>query len=334
MTRQALDFGAEAEWFPLSRKSDDGLTGEPLSMGISADGDHLFIGTKAGKLYRVSNLNTVVDSISGTISDTTGAFQVTTTEINLDNNSQCVTSVAVDPRDANKVIVTLGNYDNDVYVLYSTNALSDDPVFVSKQGNLPKMPVYASLIEMTTGDVILGTEHGIYTTKNISNPNWITDGHIMGDVPVMELKQQLLRHEDKEEILISPSDTTINLYPGVHNQGIIYAATYGRGVFRCENYKLESGAGVPDMPVAVETNVSMYPNPVHSEAVVNFTATSANVNYQVFDMMGRMVMSQDLGRFAAGEQEIRVNMSELSAGSYILRLNQGNNSSCVKFLVY
>ena len=336
MTRGALDFGTETEWYILSNKDNDGVTGEPLSMGISADGDNLFIGTKEGKLFRVSNLNTAVDSISSAISDTTGAFQVTTTEIALLNTDQCVTSVAVDPRDANKVIVTLGNYLNDSYVLYSTNALSDEPTFTVKQGNLPKMPVYSSVIEMATGDVILGTEHGIYSTTNIaaSEPNWVSDGHMIGDVPVMELKQQLLQHEDEYETLISPNDTVINLYPGVHNKGIIYAATYGRGVFRCENYKQESGAGVPDMPVAAETSVSMYPNPVRGEASVNFTATSAHVNYQVFDLTGRMVMSQDLGRFAAGEQEIKVNMSELSAGSYILRLNQGNNSSCVKFLVY
>ena len=333
MTRQALDFAVETQWYKLTQKATLGFQGEPLCMGISADGDNLFVGMKGGRLFRLSNLNTVVDDASGTISDTTGAYQVTTTEISLPT-TQCITSVAVDPRDANKVIITLGNYGNDTYVLYSTNALSDEPTFTSKQGNLPKMPVYSSVIEMATGDVILGTEHGIYSTSNIASPNWISDSKILGDVPVMELKQQLLSQEDKQTSNVTQDGVFITEYSGVHNKGIIYAATYGRGVFRCENYKQESGAGVPDMPMA-ETTVSMYPNPVQGEAVISFNVNgNANVSFQVFDMTGRMVMSQNMGRLAEGSQEVRVNMSELSAGSYILRLNQGSNSSCAKFMVY
>ena len=333
MTRQALDFAVETQWYKLTQKATLGFQGEPLSLGISADGDNLFVGMKNGRLFRLSNLNTVVDDASGSITDTTGAYQVTTTEISLPT-TQCITSVAVDPRDANKVIITLGNYGNDTYVLYSTNALSEEPTFTSKQGNLPKMPVYSSVIEMATGDVILGTEHGIYSTSNIANPNWVSDSHILGDVPVMELKQQLLSQEDKQTVNHTQDGDFVTDYPGVHNTGIIYAATYGRGIFRCENYKQESGYGIKDTQMA-ETTVSMYPNPVRGEAVVSFNASgNANVNFQVFDMTGRMVMSQNMGRFAEGTQEVRVSMSELSTGSYILRVSQGSNNSCAKFLVY
>ena len=333
MTRQALDFAVETEWYLVSNKANAGVTGEPLSMAISADGDHLFVGTKEGRLFRVSNLNTVLDAESGTIGDTIN-FQVTTTEITLPTDGQCVTSVAVDPRDANKIIVTLGNYGNDTYVLYSTNALAEEPTMVSKQGNLPKMPVYSSVIEMSTGEGILGTEHGIYTTTNIASPSWVADSKCLGDVPVMELKQQLLSWDDQIEINETEDGTFTTVYPGVHNKGIIYAATYGRGVFRCENFK-ETGESVPDMPVAVETTVSMYPNPVQGQAKVSFTVNdNAVVSYQVYDLVGRMVKSQTLGNYTEGEHEANVDMSDLSAGSYIMRVSQGNSSSCVKFVVY
>ena len=333
MTRQALNFAVETQWYKVTQKATLGFAGEPLSMAISADGDNIFVGMKNGKLFRMSNLNTMVDDASGSISDTTGAYQVTTTEITMPTN-QCVTSIAVDPRDANKVVVTLGNYGNDAYVLYSTNALAEEPVFTAKQGNLPKMPVYSSLIEMTTGRVIIGTEHGIYSTSNIANATWIEDSHSLGDVPVMELKQQLLSHEDMQTVNVTDEGIFTTDYPGVHNTGIIYAATYGRGIFRCENYKQESGTGVPETPEVAETMVTMYPNPVQGEATVSFEAIGGNVSYQVYDMAGRLVMNQNLGNFAQGSQEVRVNMSELSSGSYILRLTQGSNTSCAKFLVY
>lgn len=336
VTRMPLQFDISPSWYCIANKTNSTpnvFKGEPLSFGISADGDNLWVGTKAGKLYRLSNLNTVVDYASGTITDE--HFQVTTTEIELPTSGQCITSIAVDPCDANKVVVTLGNYGNNDYVLYSVNGMADAPVFVSKQANLPKMPIYSSVIDMSTGDVILGTEKGIYRTKNIGVANWVADSENLGEVPVMELKQQLLSQEDRYVVLISPEDTIVNVYPGVHNTGIIYAATYGKGMYRCENYKLNSGDDVPELPVAKETSVSIYPNPVHSHAKVSFEVVGKeSVNYQVFDLMGRMVMNQNLGRMAEGSYEITVNTSDLSSGSYILRLNQGGRSSNVKFLVY
>ena len=332
MTRTPLIFTVEAEWYKVADKAHTGFVGEPLSMAISADGDNLFVGMKGGRFFRLSGLNTVLDEATGTITDS--LFQVTTTEITLPVSGQCVTSVAVDPRNANKVIVTCGNYGNDNYVFYSTNALSDEPEFVTKQANLPKMPVYSSLIERETGDVILGTERGIYRTDNINNPNWVADGYMMGEVPVMELKQQLLYHEDEQTINVTEEGVFVKDYPGVHNTGVIYAATYGKGVFRCENYK-EDFEVVSDNPVVEKSNVTMFPNPVCGQATLSFDLKeSTNVSYQVFDMSGRMVMNRNLGRMNEGSHQVNMSAENLSTGSYILRFSEGASNSCVKFMVY
>ena len=333
MTRTPLQFDVEAQWYKVADKPHSSFIGEPLSMALSADGNNMFVGMKNGKFFRVSGLNTVMDATSGSITDS--LFAVTTTEIVLPIDGQCITSVSVDPRNNNKVIVTCGNYGNDAYVFYSNNAMADEPTFVSKQANLPKMPVYSSLIEMETGHVILGTERGIYRTDNINNPTWNFDGTIMGEVPVMELKQQILYHEDEMTVKVTDEGDFVTVYPGVHNTGIIYAATYGKGVYRCENYKQHSGASVPENPVVASMDVTMYPNPVSGQATLSFNLNeSCNVNYQVFDMTGRMVMNQGLGRFAEGEHQVSFNAESLSAGSYILRLNQGVSNASVKFMVY
>ena len=333
MTLTPLDFAVETYWYKVADKNHAGFAGEPLGMAVSADGDHLFVGTKEGRLFRLSNLNTVVDQASGTITDST--FAVTTTEIILpDVDGQCITSIAVNPKDANKVIVTLGNYGNTNYVFYSSNATSSEPTFTAKQGNLPAMPVYSSLIEMETGHVILGTERGIYRCKNIGNAEWTADSQILGEVPVMDLKQQLLFHEDEQTTNVTEEGVFVTVYPGVHNTGVIYAATYGRGVFRCENYKKDFES-VPENEEPVAISVSMYPNPVAGQATLSFNVEeSANVSYQVFDMTGRMVMNQTVGRLNAGEHQVNINAENLSSGSYILRLSQGANSASVKFLVY
>ena len=179
-----LNFGVESEWIKIAGKLSNSMinqhpelasysyTGEPLSMGLSADGDNLFVGFKNGKLYRITHLNTVSNLATGvntvTVTDSLGHAstimnpdcQVVTTTVELPIDGQCITSVSFDPRNSNKVVITCGNYGNESYVFYSTNALSDNPVFTSVQGNLPLMPVYSSLIEMGTGDVIIGTERG------------------------------------------------------------------------------------------------------------------------------------------------------------------------------
>ena len=219
---------------------------------------------------------------------------------------------------------------------YTTNALADEPTFVSKQANLPKMPVYSSLIEMTTGHVLLGTERGVYRAFDINSANWIADAKMMGEVPVMEMKQQILSQEDRYVVLASPEDTIVELYPGVKNTGIVYAATYGRGVFRCENYKLNSGTDIPEVPsVAAEANVSIYPNPAYSQATARFEAEgNATVRYQVFDLTGRLVMSRNLGRLNQGSHDIEINTGDLGTGSYILRISEGVRTATAKFLVY
>ncbi len=264
-------------------------------------------------------------------------FAPITTKIKLTNAegesiSQCVTSVSVNPNDPNKVLVTLGNYGNSSYVMYSNNALSDEPVFTIKQGDLPLMPVYSSVIEMSTGKVIIGTEHGIYVTDDITaaEPTWIAQRNPMGDVPVMELKQQIVN---------LPTQTFTEhgnkvVVEGTTNQGVIYAATYGRGLYRCDNFILNSPVGVEEM-AAAEVNVSVYPNPTRESAKVMFDLEqSAYVTYQVYDMTGKMMQNVVVGNCANGKHEVNLSVNGLAAGSYLLRLNQGDKASVTKFLVY
>lgn len=332
MTRTPLQFDKEAVWFKLADQTSNGGTfkGDPLSMSISDDGDVVFVGFKDGKFFRFTGLNAVVDANTGSFNNE--QFAATVTKITLPSDDQCVTSISIDPRDKNKVLFTCGNYGNDSYVFYSTNALDEEPTFVSKQGNLPKMPVYSSVIDMTTGDVIIGTERGIYRSKDLNT--WTPDSEALGAIPVMELKQQRAYREDAITVNHTDEGDFVTEYPGVKNTGIIYAATYGKGVFRCENYK-RTFASVPENSSDDNVNLSMYPNPVSSQATLSFNLKeSCNVSYQVFDMTGRMVMNQNMGRMSEGEQQININAENLSSGSYILRLNQGATNNSVKFMVY
>ena len=246
--------------------------------------------------------------------------------------SQCITSVAVDPNDANKVVLTLGNYGNTTYVMYSNNALADEPTFTVKQGNLPLMPVYSSVIEMTTGKVILGTEHGIYMTDDITaaEPNWVAQRNPMGDVPVMELKQQTV-NLPKQEFTEFGHNVVVE---GTTNQGVIYAATYGRGLYRCDNFILNSPEIVKEEPSA-EVNVNVYPNPARESANISFNIEEgAYVTYQVYDITGKMMQDVVVGNCTTGKHVVSLSLNGMATGTYLLRLNQGDKALVTKFLVY
>ena len=349
MTRQALQFSSQTIWWKLVQSNTEGYTsqfsGSPSCIAMDGDGENLFVGTLNGKVFRFMGEGTDnIDSIwynynsAGVVTKTNYSHFVSIDLMDLPTTDQVVTSVAIDQNDGNNVVVTLGNYGNESYVLYSTNALSANPTFTEVQGNLPKMPVYSSVIEMTTGHVIIGTERGIYRCTNIgaSSPEWALVSDNMGKVPVMELKQQTMDLESQYVSTVIDSVTVVTEYPGVSNRGVIYAATYGRGLFRCETYRLNSGEGVPETPTAsVKSNVSMYPNPVRDNARVSFELNDNNmVSYQVYDMSGRMIKTETLGNYTAGKHEVEVNMNGLAKGAYVLRLNAGSQTSSVKFMVF
>lgn len=342
MTKQALNFAVTPEWFQLANTTV-GFSGTPVSLAYSSDANHVFVGMKNGKLYRVSNIALAYDFATA---DVTSEDQiVTTTELPVylpgttTQITQAITSIAVDPKNPNNVLITVGNYGNDTYVYMTTNALSETPEFTSKQGNLPKMPVYASLLEMTNPEkAMIGTEHGIFITDNVwsSSPVWTADQENMGDVPVFDLKQQTI-NKAADTVQLINIDTLVLSYPGTNNFGIVYAATFGRGLFRCNNFRKPVGIDEnPQEVTADQMQLSIFPNPVLNQAYANFEIKDANasVSYTIYDLSGRAVQIAELGQFAAGSHQVKIATTKLQTGAYILRMTDGKRSSSTKFLVY
>ena len=321
MTRDALQFNKVANWWEIAS-----ITGIPNALAISADGDVAYVGTLSGDLYRIAGITDAVseEAVSNVITlDTLDATAF---------NGQAITSIAIDPQNSDNVIVTLGNYGNTDYVFYSNNGGSS---FTAKQGNLPSMPVYSSLIEKTTGKVILGTENGIYSSENMST--WNQDG--LSNVPVMDLKQQVIKNHDAKytHLVDEVGAITTTEYAGISNEGIIYAATYGRGLYKCETYKVDNSGSEVNINKNVANNIELniYPNPIVSEATISFNIEeSAQVTYQVYDLSGRMVMNNVLGNYAQGSHKANLNVEALSAGTYIIKVQAGNVSNTTKVLVY
>jgi len=335
MTKQALTFSVDPQWFLISDNNHYGVEGDPQCVAYSADANYIWVGTQQGKLYRIAN---VAYAYNYDLADVrSNSCIIATDAISLNgDNTQVITSIAVDPLDANKVLVTLGNYGNTDYVFYSDNALSDSPDFVSVQGDLPQMPVYSSVLEMHPDDVaVIGTEKGVWVSDDVASGEWYQASNEMNDVPVFALKQQYLFKNTFTITITDPGtgQESWEIYPGIENSGMIYAATYGRGIFRCETFG-EVGYDEPGTDNKSVSQISIYPNPVVTSATVAFNLDkNSNVKLNIYDIQGRIVKSVSSNNLQSGHQTITINVNDLNRGTYIVRLSAGSKYATSKFII-
>ena len=331
MTKDALVFDKVTDWFKISD-----ITGIPTDVTMSSDGTTAYVGTNVGAFYTFDHLNDVFAAEQADVTNTLNPCVNMTVDLTT-FAGRSITSIAVNPTNKNDIIITLGNYGNNDYVYRSTNGGTS---FTSIQGNLPKVPVYSSVIAKRTDNepvlLIVGTEIGIYTSEN--GTTWTKSGDFT--CPIMDIKQAIMdNHDDVIDVLYDDmGNATYVIYPGINNQGMLYAATYGSGILANGTYLKESTPGVvedddDETTDAVQFNI--FPNPVRNYGNMNITlAEGANVSYQIYDLSGRMVVNSNLGYYGQGNHTVTFNTSNLSSGSYIIRLQAGSKSETAKFLVY
>lgn len=336
MTREILDFSKTPHWMRIAN-----ITGTSQCLAASEDGDYLFIGTNGGRLYRVSNLLQAIDSTQADVSAVSNVLTVDL--LTLSSGNRAITSIAIDPNDPDRVVVTLGNYGGSTttYIYYSTNATSASPTFTGRQGvgagRLPSMPVYASVIsKQNPNTVIVGTEYGLFATENINSTAsaWEEVNAGAARVPTHFLYQQS-RNYGTRVITTWDNGVPVSLvYPGVINYGTIYAGTHGRGIFKTETF-----TGIGEEPISggntgIYADLNIYPNPASDHFTAQLSLSDANpTRIDVYDLSGRLVASQDAGQLSAGDHKLRVSTDGWQNGSYIVRMLSGKNVSTAKLIV-
>ncbi len=87
--------------------------------------------------------------------------------------------------------------------------------------------------------------------------------------------------------------------------------------------------GTERFPVAAEgvplesvVALTVFPNPSSGDATVQFALDRPQrVTLAIFDVLGRRVLSEDLGVQSAGEATYRLDVAKLPAGLYVVRLD-------------
>jgi len=242
------------------------------------------------KIYSLANANTALSgkkdiSISGAAA---GAF---------------VHDIAVNPKDANELIVVMSNY-NITGIFHSTNGgQSWDAVegnLTGSGGSNPGPSIRAAAILPANEKTVyaVGTSTGVYTTTDLngSNTQWL--------------------HESASRIGYAVTDGLVMR----NSDGTTIAATHGRGIF----VGTYTGTTTPIENV-IPDHFALYqnqPNPFRSVTAIPFLIPERSaVSLSIYDTQGRKV--RDLLRnvtYSADSTSFYFNGQDLSSGVYLYHI--------------
>lgn len=99
---------------------------------------------------------------------------------------------------------------------------------------------------------------------------------------------------------------------------------YGNNIY-VDNINITTAVGVEE--VALENNVTVYPNPVEDLANVSINLVSSdNVTLDVYNAVGQKVYSVNKGQLTVGNHNVTVDFSALESGFYFVNVTVGTTT--------
>lgn len=270
-------------------------------------------------------------------------------------------SIAVDINDANHLLVTYSNYGvNSIWE--SDNALSDNPVWISVEGDFPDVPVNWAAIHPTNPEVAyIATELGVFYTNSLNGTatEWIPSTSL----PIVRTDMLRIRPADGTiiaathgrgiwEAQLDPSGLNNDLIwieRGPNNVGgrtraimidpndpsgqTVWAGGISGGLWKTTN--IDGLTDVQEAPAQLA--ISAFPNPVYGDVFyaglsafngkkINAELISA-ANGQIVQRFPECIVSGD------GTTTFHINRKGIDAGIYLLRVRHGNQTGVVRIVL-
>lgn len=322
----------------------------------SSDGDAIFIcctdtNNERSYIVRLANLN------AANANDATAAeLQLNFRQDNRITVRDTIYYSATDYR-FNHVISAISvvnrNGNDDLLITFNSNGGEYNVAYVAsantREGRTNRVafksiaggvPAYSCLIEKTTGKLFVGTAEGVYTAANI-NSSWTPYGDFNG-VPVTAIRQQTNALPRKAYLGHSGINEEHYLFAKTKYPNAIYFGTYGRGVFMDMAFVTDTLNEISDSNdwVGIQTadkgdnRIAVYPNPASDYSTIDMAiADGGNAIIRVYDLSGKLVVNQRLGRLEEGAHTYRLDCTSLRHGMYLVNVNIGSKSATSKLIV-
>ena len=257
--------------------TDPLLTAPPTAFAVSpytTASTTLLVGTRLGRLLRLTTAD--VTPVWADISGPSFVGSISDVEYGASNN---------------EIFVTMHNY-NVVSIWYTKDG---GATWLNKEGNFPDIPVKAILpnpLKNVGGfatEVVIGTDLGVWYCNNFdtASPVWRQSYNGMSNVKVTDLDMR--------------------------NDNMVYAATYGRGVFS----GMFTNTTLSSLDFSQSNNIKMYPNPATDLVNISITNYVGDLKVDLFDINGRLVKTKSVD--FSGNYSLDLN--GLTTGVYIVKLS-------------
>lgn len=278
---------------------DSLVSGSITAVAISkTPANVLYYGTDAKKVFKVVNANAL----------TTNAIDVSPTGAASAGNVSCI---AIDPTDANKVMVTYSNYR--VYSIFYT--MDGGATWKKVGGNLEQFPSgtgngpsirWAQIVPYNADTIayFVATSTGLYATTNLRTDKdstvWVQQG------------------------ASSIGNTVCTMIDYRPVDGMMVVATHARGVYSAridKNYFL----GTERIAKLKRTEIKVYPNPINISATIEYNLPlPSNVQIKISDALGKEIQLYNEGFKLEGKNYFYFNRHNFNSGTYFLTLYMGN----------
>lgn len=267
---------------------------------VSRDPNHrnrLYLGTDKRKLYRIDDATAdpvVMTEITGYSVVSDGAVFP---------SAGYITDIAIDPFDADKLIVVFSNYGIPS-TFYSVDAGDtwrniggNTETVIGTSGSAPSIRCAAICPYDTGYKYFLGTSIGLFSTDSLTAP-------------------VVWKQESPDKIgsaVIAALDYRLQ-------DGSLLIATHGNGVF--QTFLESSYVSIPE-PITSE--LSVYPNPCQDFLKINII-NQKRLKYELYALNGRLVSSS--------LYQNAISTKDLTNGMYMIKIIDENNTiSTHKFIV-
>ncbi len=290
-------------WFKIPDSISTG-GGNITAVAVSKKpANRVYIGTDSHRVLRIDSANVGIPrfrNITSSIFPTSG-------------NVSCV---AVDPVNADNIIVTYSNYgvyslfySHDGGTTFSKIAGNLEDNKTTGAGNGPSIrwasiiPVYDGSPSMNGRVYLVGTSVGLFATTQLNDTNtvWVQQGTNTIGASVVDM------------IDYRTTD------------GLVVVATHSGGIFSSHITQTGSFTSVPSAPVAANNfTFTNYPNPFTGETTIQFNLPeSSYVSLVIYDGMGRLVRTVANEQMPAGDHKYLFATNNLAPGIYYCNIKAG-----------
>lgn len=259
--------------------------------------NRVYYGTDKKKIYRVDNANV----------GTPTPVDITPPQAPALGYTSCVTS---NPNNGNEIMVCYSNYG--VYSIW--HSIDGGTTWTKQAGNLEQNVTsgsgngpsirWMSVIPVSDGTVYLAaTSTGLYATDTLTGTTtaWVRQGDNTIGAVVCDM------------IDFRQSD------------GLVVLGTHANGIYSATITSVNDIVTVPEVEQSLTLSMNVYPNPATDVVNIKYTLEKASdVEIVILDELGRMIRAVQKDQMGVGEQTAQINIADLPAGVYYVRMVAGD----------